>query len=142
MKSALQDKVDEIITNAQQEIISTVTTNLKSAFDAEVEKILKKFDNFKQDKIKDEVGKVDFSQQIEQTQERVKQLVSDTSFVPSLLTKDSEKIVDDFKEDETIVTESLDTKSVLEEKVKLKNKQRPLLLFQNQHFPLLQNLFS
>ena len=66
--------VDEIITNAQQEIISTVTSNLKSAFDAEVEKILKKFDNFKQDKIKDEVGKVDFSQQIEQTHQRSEQI--------------------------------------------------------------------
>ena len=142
LKSALLDKVDEIIKNAEQEIISTVTNNLKSAFDAEVEKILKRCDNFKQDKFKDDVEKVDFSQQIEQTQERVKQLVSDTSFVPSLLTKDSEKIEDGFKEDETIVTESLDTKSTLEEKDEIKEQTKATVTFSKPTFSPAPKPFS
>ena len=141
LRSVLQDKVEEIIKNAEQEIISTVTSNLKTAFDAEVEKILKKFniDELKQDK--KEVEKVDFSQQIEQTQERVKQLVSDTSFVPSFSMENSEKNVEDFK-DETTVTENLDTKSVLEEKGEVKEQTKATVTFSKPTFSPAPKPFS
>ena len=117
LRTTLKDTVKEVVKNVEKEIITAVSSNLKTEFDNEIEKILEKFQLNQKNKIVNEVDKVDFSQQIEQTQERVKNLKKDMGLYPgsSKLKSEKKENQEDKPIETTEVSESLETESICEE---------------------------
>lgn len=74
LKLALQNTVKEMVKNVEKEIISAVSTNLKTEFDNEIEKIMKDYKQSKQKLSPEKLGE-NFTQHLELTQERVKEFV-------------------------------------------------------------------
>lgn len=74
LKLALQNTVQEMVKNVEKEIISAVSTNLKTEFDNEIEKIMKDYKESQQNLSPEKLSK-NLTQHLELTQERVKEIV-------------------------------------------------------------------